>query len=144
MPSRALVDQEPVAIPGFDLLERIGQGGMGEVYRARQRETGKIVAVKFLALQPGDDPARQRARFEREAALMARLDHPHITSILNGCGMDAATKARIFEPFFSTKLSGRGVGLSAVYGIIRGHGGAVWASNGTTSGTTITILLPVA
>jgi signal transduction histidine kinase len=42
-----------------------------------------------------------------------------------GCGMDAATQARIFEPFFSTKFTGRGLGLSAVLGIVRGHRGAI-------------------
>src|SRR5207244_1068375 len=43
----------------------------------------------------------------------------------DGCGMDADTKARMFDPFFSTKFTGRGLGLAAVIGITRGHKGAV-------------------
>ena len=42
-----------------------------------------------------------------------------------GCGMEPALLARIFDPFFSTKSSGRGLGLSAMLGILRGHGAAI-------------------
>jgi len=60
-----------------------------------------------------------------------------------GCGMDEATKARLFEPFFSTKLVGRGLGLAAVLGIVRGHKGAIKVDSAPGEGTTFTIFFPI-
>ncbi len=59
-----------------------------------------------------------------------------------GCGMDEATQARIFEPFFTTKANGHGLGLAAVLGIIRNHGGALRVQSVVGAGTIMTVLLP--
>jgi CheY-like chemotaxis protein len=61
-----------------------------------------------------------------------------------GCGMDEATKARIFDPFFSTKFLGRGLGLAAVSGILRGHKGAVTVASTPGKGSCFTALFPAA
>lgn len=61
----------------------------------------------------------------------------------NGCGMDAETQSRIFDPFFSTKFAGRGLGLSATLGIVRGHRGAVKVYSEPERGTTFKVLFPV-
>ena len=61
-----------------------------------------------------------------------------------GCGMDAATLARVFEPFFTTKFTGRGLGLAAVLGILRGHRGALKVTSELGRGTTFRLLLPAA
>ncbi len=60
----------------------------------------------------------------------------------HGCGMDEATKARIFEPFYSTKFTGRGLGLAAVAGIVRGHKGAVLVTSAPGKGACFQVLLP--
>ncbi|OGV74079.1 MAG: hypothetical protein A2269_06555 [Lentisphaerae bacterium RIFOXYA12_FULL_60_10] len=61
-----------------------------------------------------------------------------------GCGMDAATLHRLFDPFFTTKFKGRGLGMSAVLGIVRGHHGAIMVDSVVGKGTTIRVLFPVA
>ncbi len=60
----------------------IGRGGAGEVWRATHLGLGREVAVKLLAEQPAGDPDA-RARFLREAQLIARLDHPHVVKIFD-------------------------------------------------------------
>lgn len=59
-----------------------------------------------------------------------------------GCGMSEEDQKRIFDPFFSTKFTGRGLGLAAVLGIVRGHRGAINVYSQLGKGTTIKILLP--
>ncbi len=59
-----------------------------------------------------------------------------------GCGMDAETQKHIFEPFFTTKFIGRGLGLAAVSGILRGHRGALKVSSESGKGSTFRVLFP--
>ena len=59
-----------------------------------------------------------------------------------GCGIPPATQAKIFDPFFSTKSAGRGIGLPVVHGIVRSSGGAIDFTSQPGKGTTFRILLP--
>ena len=64
----------------YEVQARIGAGGMGEVYRARDTKLGRDVAIKILPQLFTSDPGRL-ARFEREARVLASLNHPHIGAI---------------------------------------------------------------
>ena len=61
----------------------------------------------------------------------------------NGCGMDNETRQRIFEPFYTTKFTGRGLGMPEVLGIIMSHGGALQLSSHAGEGTIFKVYLPV-
>jgi serine/threonine protein kinase len=64
----------------YEVIAKLGEGGMGEVYRARDHTLGRDVAIKVLPDVFALDSDR-RARFEREARLLAALNHPHIAAI---------------------------------------------------------------
>ena len=77
---------DPPRIPGtigslgpYDIEAEIGRGGMGTVYRACDRTTGRVVAVKVLFF--GNDDARTRRRFVQEVRAAARVDHDHIVRL---------------------------------------------------------------
>ena len=66
--------------PDLEILELVGYGGMGMVYKARQTRLDRLVALKILSPQIGQDPAFAE-RFQREARAMAMLSHPHIVTV---------------------------------------------------------------
>jgi len=61
-----------------------------------------------------------------------------------GCGMDEEVQSRMFEPFFSTKHWGTGLGLSTAYSIVKQFGGSIWVSSEVRVGTTVKVYLPIA
>jgi len=61
-----------------------------------------------------------------------------------GCGMDDQTQLRLFDPFFSTKTMGRGLGMSAILGIVGAHHGAIFVDSTVGKGTSIRVLFPAA
>jgi serine/threonine protein kinase len=82
-------------IGAYLLRERLGAGGMGEVYRARDSRLGRDVAIKILPQAFTADRERL-ARFEREARVMASLNHPHIAQIY-GLEESGGTRALVLE-----------------------------------------------
>ena len=67
-------------VGAYQIVERIGVGGMGEVYRARDTSLGREVAIKVLPVVLSHDPDRLR-RFEQEARAAAALNHPNILAV---------------------------------------------------------------
>ena len=71
-----------LAVGPYVLLDRVGRGGMGQVFRARHRHLGRVAAVKLTRLDRHGCPDAQR-RFLREARLSARMNHPHVIHALD-------------------------------------------------------------
>ncbi|MBP1628507.1 MAG: domain S-box protein [Holophagaceae bacterium] len=93
----------------------------------------------------------RRARLDSGALREMHLDRPMPEGLYvifevvdTGCGMDAATQASMFDPFFTTKFSGRGLGLSAIKGILQGHGAGIRIQSVPGQGTQFCLCFPAA
>jgi len=88
--------------------------------------------------------AADEARRGDVTSLLADGDYVELTVHDNGVGMDEDTRARIFDPFFSTKFVGRGLGLAVVHGVLRAGKGGVRVDSQLGHGTTVRAVWPVA
>ena len=85
VPAAEALDPQNLAgqtISHFRVIEKLGRGGMGVVYRAEDLQLGRQVALKFLPATLEELPDLVRRRFEREARALAALSHPHICAVL--------------------------------------------------------------
>ncbi|HVC53468.1 MAG TPA: ATP-binding protein [Stellaceae bacterium] len=140
-----------VTVPeGVQLVEDIAQvppiqGDAGQL----QRVIGNLVtnslhaigkragSVTVTVARTAENDAEDEFAVPRDAVVLSVAD--------TGCGMDAATAERIFEPFYTTKRvgEGTGLGLSVVHGIIADHGGRIEVDSKRRKGTVFRIILPV-
>ena len=115
----------------YTFLAPLGAGGMGEVYRARDSKLGRDVAIKILPSPFTSDPER-RARFAREARLLATLNHPHIGAIYGLEETDGVT-ALVLElvegPTLADRLSRGPLPVSEALAIARQIAGAIDAAH---------------
>ena len=112
---------EGLRVGPYRITSRIGAGGMGEVYRARDATLGRDVAIKMLPRILASDPDRL-ARFDREARMLAALNHPHIGAIY-GVEQSEGAPALILElvegPTLADRLAQGPVPLTEALGIAR-------------------------
>ena len=155
--SRLLEDMLPllrVSLPArCELVHEFAPGAWSEVDETQLRQVVlNLVANAGEAL--GDEAGRITLRTGTQRADAACLSagrgaqdaspgtYAYVEVSDDGPGMDAATQRRIFDPFFTTRLAGRGVGLAAVLGIVRGHGGVVLLESAPGRGSRFRVLLP--
>ena len=95
----------PQKIGHYEIREKLGAGGMGEVFKATDTRLGRDVALKFLPESFANDPVRM-ARLEREARMLASLNHPNIATI-HGIEESEGKKALVMELIAGEDLSAR-------------------------------------
>lgn len=100
-------------------------------------ETGRVIVSTSTHVYAADDPALRRADSQLEPGEYVRL---RVSD--TGIGMNEKTRARIFDPFFSTKTAGRGLGLAAVHGIVVNHNGIIALDSVPGDGSMFTVLFP--
>jgi two-component system cell cycle sensor histidine kinase/response regulator CckA len=93
------------------------------------------VTTRGEVLEPGDARCTKNDLPPGQYAVLEVKD--------SGIGMDDATVRRVFDPFFTTKFHGRGLGMAAVLGIVKGHRGAIRIASALGRGTTVALYLPV-
>jgi serine/threonine protein kinase len=93
----AIAELAPL-FPQLEILELIGKGGMGAVYKARQKQLDRIVALKILPPGIGNDPAFAE-RFAREAKALAKLNHPNIVTLYEFGDVKNSDASRLFYFF---------------------------------------------
>jgi PAS domain S-box-containing protein len=153
--ARAAALTRPALPPGVDLRLRLGDG-LPPVRADRDQLRQVLVHLLLNAAEALDSRggrvevatgvrACDRAVLARTVTADALPEGRYVFLSVkdDGCGMDEAVRARIFEPFFSTRFTGRGLGLAAVLGIVRAHGGGVQVETAPGAGSTFTVLLPV-
>lgn len=126
-------------LPGIEADKtQLEQVAMNLIINAAEAIEGEGTVTVTAAIRRVDAGERRHYLAEQE------LDGCYVALEVRdtGAGMDEETRRRIFDPFFSTKFLGRGLGLSATWGIVRRHNGAIRVSSAPGQGSTFEVLFP--
>ncbi|MBS0201737.1 MAG: PAS domain S-box protein [Planctomycetes bacterium] len=129
---------QPVTIDGD--ATQIRQVVMNMIINASEALEGNVGWIRIRTAVQHVDPADLSSPFVPEK--LAGGEYAIFEVEDNGCGMNEETLARIFDPFYSTKFTGRGLGLAAVLGIVRGHRGSIQVCSTPNDGTVFRVLFP--
>lgn len=119
-------------------IQQIVMNLITNAYEAIGTNSGEVTLT--TGVQDCDEACLSRNRVE-ESPEPGRFVFMEVSD--TGRGMDSETLGRLFDPFFTTKFAGRGLGMSAVLGIVRGHKGAIFVESTPGVGTKIRVLFPV-
>lgn len=129
-----LAEKLPLITADAGQVEQIVMNLVTNAAEAIGSDTAGTVTLKTGVAEPGPDCGAA-------AGQAATGEYVYLQVTDTGCGMDEATKANIFDPFFSTKFTGRGLGLAAVSGIVRAHGGFISVTTAPGLGSTFRVYL---
>ena len=136
---RLEIETRPIKIQAdSSQLRRLLANLIGNSIEALRDASGQ---VRVRVGEVDVDPIALRLYYLGDQVAAGR--YAFIEVVDNGCGMDGDTQLRMFEPFFSTKFAGRGLGLPAVLGIVRAHGGTLNIYSEPERGTRVRVLLPL-
>ncbi|MFN2251435.1 MAG: response regulator [Anaerolineae bacterium] len=143
LPGRALLKLE--LEPGLPRIEadrgQVQQVLMNLVLNAAESIEGRTGSVTVATGVQAEPLSPEKYVIGGES--LGAGTHVYLSVTDTGTGMDAQTLEQVFDPFFSTKGSGRGLGLSAALGIVRAHEGAIDINSEVGSGTSFRVLFPV-
>ena len=143
--SRLILDLPPGAVHALGDPTQLRQILLNLVNNAAEAVKDSGTITVRLSSATGERSELSTANFDNSNNRRASTDVFAVLDVTDtGPGIDPKTLSRVFDPYFSTKAPGRGLGLSAVLGIVRGHAGAIRIQSELGVGTSFRIWIPAA
>lgn len=141
--SRLILDLPPGAVHAMGDPTQLRQVLLNLVNNAAEAVKDSGTITVRLSSSTGDLSEISTAHFDNPTSRRAASDQFAVLNVTDtGPGIDPKTLSRVFDPYFSTKAAGRGLGLSAALGIVRGHSGAIRIQSELGVGTSFRVWIP--